>query len=242
MALDLTGNKVYNSTIGSSGESIKTITTTGLVTYFDAANKNSYSGTGTSIIDLTGRSNGTFFGSPTFSSNDNGGSIICNTSQTIAVDDKTQYDYFTLWAWIKWNSNGSAGESILFNKENTWEMRIDGGAMNWAIYANNQSWFWYDSGGRVTQSVPTFVAYSYGGNSVKTYKDGVLINTYAYPSGGVLANQSSAWPKFNSRDTNFGVGSYPGNNTLYTWAIYNRALTDAEILHTYSVTKSRFGF
>jgi hypothetical protein len=240
MPLDLTGNKILSTSIGPKGEVIRQIPIDGLVTNFDVRNKNSYSGTGTSIIDLTGRSNGTLFGSPSFSSGDNGGSLTCNTSQTIAVDDKTQYNYFTTWGWIKWNSNG-AGESILFNKENSWEMRIDSGVMNWAVWADNQSWFWHDSGGRVTQSTPTFVAYSYGGNSVKTYKNGSLVETYSYPSGGVLANQSSAWPKFNSRDTNFGHGGSSGNNTLYTWAIYNRALTDTEILQTYNTTKSRFG-
>lgn len=241
MPLDLNGNKLYNSSIGPNGEVVKGIVNNGLVTYFDAGNKNSYNGSGATITDLSGRSNGTFFGSPSFSSVDNGGALTCNTSQTIAVDDKTQYDYFTIWAWIKWNSNGNSAESILFNKENTWEMRIDNGDMNWAINTNNQSWFWHDSGGNVTQGTPTFVAYSYGGSSVKTYKNNSLVESYTYPSGGVLANQSSAWPKFNSRDTNFGVGSYSGNNTLYTWAIYNRALTDAELLQSYNVTKGRFG-
>ena len=241
MPLDLNGNKLFSTSIGPKGEAIRQMITSGLVTYLDIANKNSYGGSGTTITDLAGRSNATTFGSPTYSSSNYGGSISCNTSQTIAVNDVTATNYFTTWAWIRWDSNGSAGESILFNKENTWEMRIDNGAMNWAIYANNQAWFWQDSGGRVTQGVPTFVAYSYGGNSVKTYKDGILINTYSYPAGGVLANQTAAWPKFNSRDTNFGVGSYPGNNTLYTWAIYSRALLDDEISQIYSVTKGRFG-
>jgi hypothetical protein len=240
MPLDLNGNKLYNNSIGPVGEVSNSIVTNGLVTYFDAGNKNSYSGTGTAITDLTDRSNGTLFGSPTFSSGDNGGSITCNTSQTIAVNDVTANNYFTTWAWIKWNSNGP-GESILFNKESTWEMRIDNGIMNWAVAANNVGWFWHDSGGRVTQSTPTFVAYSYGGSSVKTYKNGDLIETYAYTAGGVLASQGTAYPKFNTRDTNFGVGGSPGNNTLYNWAIYSVALLDSEILQIYNVTKRRFG-
>jgi len=240
MGLDLTGNKLYSTSIGTKGEVIKQIPTDGLIMHLDAANKNSYGGTGTTIYDLTSRSNATTFGTPTYSSSDYIGSITCNTSQTIVVNDVTATNYFTTWGWIKWNSNG-AGESILFNKENSWEMRIDSGVMNWAVWADNQGWFWHDSGGRVTQSTPTFVAYSYGGNSVKTYKNGSLVETYSYPAGGILANQSSSWPKFNSRDTNFGVGGSTGNNTLYTWTIYNRALTDTEILQTYNVTKARFG-
>lgn len=54
MALDLNGNKVYNSSIGPKGEVIKSIITDGLICHLDAGNKNSYGGTGTTWTDLTG--------------------------------------------------------------------------------------------------------------------------------------------------------------------------------------------
>lgn len=236
MPINVNNIEIKEDVIAQSG--LSEIVTNGLVFYTDLAQRHSYPTGGSTIYDISGTSNATLFGSPTFS-RESGGLLSCDTSQTVAVNDKTATDYYTMWAWIRWDSNGP-GESILFNKESTWESRIDNGIMNWAVYTSNQTWFWNDSGGRVTQGVPTFVAYSYDGNNVKTYKDGVLVENYTYPSGGVLANQTDAYPKFNSRGTNFGAGTSPGNNTLYIWAIYNRALTDAEILLNYDLTKNRF--
>ena len=216
------------------------IVTDGLTVSLDAGNINSYKGSGSTMTNLVGTPNATLFGSPSFT-NDKKGGIICTSTCTISVDTTIGSNYFTTCLFFKYNSNGPSAESILFNKENCWEMRDDGGALNWAVWTSNQSWFWHDSGGRITAGAYNFVALSYGGSSVKTYLNGSLIETYTYPAGGVLANQSAAYPKFNSRDTNFGVGSYPGNNTLYYWMIYNRALTDNEVSQNYKSLKSRFG-
>ena len=51
------------------------IVTSGLVMYWDAANKKSYPGSGTTIYDLCGTYDGTLVNGPTFS-NTNGGVIV----------------------------------------------------------------------------------------------------------------------------------------------------------------------
>lgn len=42
MGLDLNGNKLYKTTIGPNGETLKNIITNGLIVHLDAGNKNSY--------------------------------------------------------------------------------------------------------------------------------------------------------------------------------------------------------
>ena len=216
------------------------LVTSGLVTALDVANSKSYPGSGTTLYDLAGRANANLYNT-SFSSAYKGG-LICNGSgTTIAVTDVTATNYFTTCLFFMYNGNGPSGESILFNKEDCWEMRDDNGNINWAVYASNQSWFWYDTGIDISSGVPTFIALSYDGSAVRTYKNGVLGSTYNYPTGGVLANQTAAYPKFNSRGYNLGAGNYPGNNTLYNWTIYNRALTNDEISQNYNALKTRFG-
>ena len=47
MPLDLGGNKLYTTTIAPEGQALKYITRDNLILYLDAANINSYPGTGT---------------------------------------------------------------------------------------------------------------------------------------------------------------------------------------------------
>ena len=54
MPLDLNGNKLFTTSVGPRGETIRSIVTDNLICHLDAGNKNSYSGSGTSWTDLTG--------------------------------------------------------------------------------------------------------------------------------------------------------------------------------------------
>lgn len=65
------------------------IITANLVQHLDAGDSNSYSGTGTNWYDLTTNNvDGTFRGSPTYSSTDGGGSLYFD-----GVDDGIKFDY-----------------------------------------------------------------------------------------------------------------------------------------------------
>lgn len=209
------------------------VETTSSVTPFTVGSR------GSEMKDIMRRSDAQLFGTPTYNTN-YGGSIVCDTSDSLGVYDKTEYNYFTSATWFTYNGAGN-NDSILVNKESCWEARTYGGDISWAIYANNQGWFWQDSTANVTQGTPQLFVMSYDGNYVRSYLNGALVQTYTYPSGGVLANQSSAWPKFNCRETNFGHNStHSGNHTLHMWLIYSRALRDDEVKAIYDSTKNRF--
>ena len=73
MPLNIKGNIVDSSDITSAGIFKKRIIRDGLLCYLDAADKNSYPGTGTTWTDLSGNeNNGVFVGGVTFNSAING--------------------------------------------------------------------------------------------------------------------------------------------------------------------------
>ena len=213
----------------------------GLVLCLDAANKKSYPGTGTTWTDRSGNvNNGTLLNEPTFTSNFGGGLICEETDEFIASDNVTATDYVSVECWYTKDSEGS-GEDIVWNKESCWELNDNDGNLSWALMASNRGWFWYDTGVDIAVGETAHFVLTYDGNYVRFYKNGVLGSTYTYPSGGVLANQTSCYPKLNSRHCTRTTVQNPGNHTFYQFRIYDRKLTDAEVLQNYNATKSRFG-
>ena len=215
------------------------IVTDGLVTALDFSNLVSYEKGNSSGYSLTGSVGFDLFNSPTDIS-DFGGGILCEeTDEFIALDNVIATDYVTVECWWTRNSAGS-GEDIVFNKENTWELRDDGGNLNWALKADNQGWFWYDSTANIAVGETIHFVLTYDGNYVKSYKNGELVQTYSYPSGGVLSSQTSCYPKLNARSCERSFPHNPGNHTFYQFRIYDRALTDEEISHNFNATKNKF--
>jgi hypothetical protein len=210
----------------------------GLVMCYDPSNSKCYSGSGTTLYDLGGGSGytGTLYGSPT---NDLVNlNINFNGNQMLQHNDYLNLSYVTVGVVYRKNSD-TVNQDIIFNKENVWEMNDDGGILQWALYANNNPWFW-STVQTISTGVTYYVTLSYGGNDVRVHVNGSRVVTYTYPTGGVL-NTGSTYPKFNSRDGSSGVFSSVGDRKLYHWNVYNRQLSDTEILANYNVFKSRYG-
>ena len=114
------------------------IVTSNLILALDAANPKSYSGSGNTWFDITGRGNhGTLVNGPAYSSN-SGGYISCDgTNDYIEILDNSIFDFgsndFTVEYWFrknatssnsnywgvnKWNSGGG-GAAILFYRFTT---------------------------------------------------------------------------------------------------------------------------
>jgi hypothetical protein len=211
----------------------------GLVFALNFGDINCYPGSGTVINDVTRTSSAITVNSPSYIT-DFGGGLQCSTNEFIVADDKYATDYVTVDVVYKRDAN-EGGEDIVFNKESTWELRDDAGDVQIALMASNQSWFWYDTGINVSVGDLVQLTMVYNGNDVKTYKNGTLGHTYDYPDGGVLANQTTAYPKFNSRNANKTSVQNPGNRTCFVFNIYDRALTAAEVQYNYIAYKTRFG-
>jgi hypothetical protein len=215
------------------------IVTDGLVLALDIASPRCYPGSGTILNDISKTTSAITVNTPTYVTTNVGG-LQCSTNEFIVADDVTATDYVTVDVFYKRDAN-EGGEDIVFNKESCWEIRDDNGNVQNAVMANNQSWFWYDTGIDVSVGETVNLTLVYDGNDVKTYKNGTLQHTRDYPNGGVLANQSSAYPKFNSRGSGKTSVQNPGNRTLFIYNIYNRALSQSEITQNYNALKGRFG-
>jgi len=218
----------------------------GLVLALDASDKLSYPGSGTTWTDISGnRNNGTLTNGPTFSST-NGGAIVFD-----GTDDYIQNSSFTLNP----NTSGFTYESVItsttINTSYPGYRMLVGMAGSGAFYgilveADNRGYRLdvpNTSGNRIgvtsniniPASTITYVVWSWLSGVFKLYLNGVL---------QINSNQG-AYTAPNMTAIRFGY-AYSGAN--YYWygnhylvRMYNKVLSDTEILQNYNAQKSRFG-
>jgi len=185
-------------------------------------------------------------GGGTFSQATNGSSSFSyqefNSSQALAINDVTATNYVTVDIVFKPTSLPSGDESIIYNKENCWEIKNTSSQVQWAVFTNTQSWFWANSGFSITTGQWVHIVLTFDGSSVKMYKNGVLGVNYTSGYGNsVLANQGSCWPKINARGCDTTSAQLPGAGGFTHFRIYNRALSDTEIATNFNYAKQVYG-
>jgi len=220
----------------------KTITN-GLVLYLDAANKNSYPGSGTTFTDLVNSVTVSLVNGPTYSSSDGGYLSFDGSNDYIDMDNTVSYideDVGTLSIVAKLisHSGNDSINDIRYDANNNW------GIQN--VDSNGDLQYKYKSGGTVnkididqtfsTSNPFEFFDMSWDGtaNELKAYKNGVkqgntvtIVGTMTTPT---TFHYGKATPASN------GMQNY-----LSSWKYYNRVLTDAEVLQNYNAQKHRFG-
>ena len=227
----------------------------GLVLALDAADRNSYIGSGTSWRDLSGNSyHGTLTNGPTFNSS-NGGSIVFDaTDDFVSVGNIGAITSFTVLVWC-YPTNVTSYRNILdcnFNYNATTgnigprlEMN-SAGNLSW-LYSNitnsNDSFYVQaamNSGFAANTWYYVGITYSSSANTSITYLNGYNTNngrtSYGAPTGFVGTMNNII----------LGKGFFLDASRLYAGriassTIYNRALTATEVLQNYNATKSRFG-
>jgi len=134
-------------------------------------------------------------------------------------------DTFTVAAWIFPTGPGSSG-GILVNKEGEYEIaRFSNGSINWAIANTDPGWDWHDTGFDASENSWTHLALTYDHGTVKTYANGVLVDTYFG-----LGSIGDVSPTANE----FWIGARQLGNMYFEGLIdevriYNRALEGHEI-------------
>lgn len=89
----------------------------GLQLWLDAGNLQSYSGSGSSWLDLSGNSrNATLVSSPTFSSNDGGYFNFNGSTQYATVDGTFSVNQGTFVAWVNFNGQQNPFTGIVFSR------------------------------------------------------------------------------------------------------------------------------
>ena len=225
--------------------------TNGLVLALDAANRKSYPGSGTTWADLSGsNNNGTLVNTPTYNAN---GSFSFDYIQTEFVTFANTNSLmflnllpYTLEAWIYPTIDPGAGNwTGIFNRESS-----DVGAVR-----DGYNIFVVQSGSNVLISSERFAAGSvvsageyiviasflnvwhhvlatFDGSVVKFYRNGILKQT----SGTTVTNMTNNIQTLQIAQR--GGQYFRGN--ISNAKIYNRALTQSEVLQNFNALRGRY--
>ena len=220
---------------------LENIVTTNLQLYYDSGLYNSYVGTGTSVIDLSGNNrtgtliNGTGFISSGVGTFDFDGSddYITSSLATNATNN------VTIDAWFNSDNVSQAGQMIVYNGSdnggNGFGVSINyEGSTSGNIYVLYGALSWFDTGIPVSSGIWYHVAMTISGTSLKVYLNGLQV----YTTTASNPNQPTLY-------TNVGRNDYSAaryfNGKIPIARVYTSALTAQQILQNYNAQKGRFG-
>jgi hypothetical protein len=209
----------------------------GLVLALDAADTNSYIGSGTTWKDLSGNGNGTLTNGPLFNTL-NGGSIFFDgVNDCVILPVNSIYNFgsgdFSIFCWIRTSKisdystifaldDGASGNGVLFYiniTTGTFRPYVAGVVQNTTQSIANGIW--------------NHVGITRRSGVVYQYINGIQVGNFS-STGSIITNQIPRFGNYN----NTATYSYQGNIAISH--IYNIGLTDAQVLQNYNSTKIRF--
>jgi len=229
---------------GSAKDPI-TVITEGLILNLDARNRQSYPGTGTTWYDLTANHHdATLYGGVTYGGNYGGALSFDGSNEQYAQCPADVYfsgGSFTIQSWVynvsvqNWNriidfGNGAGANNILlsnsFGTSGAPGLYIEGTQFQADTTIALNVW---------NQICATFTADGYGGGTAKIY-----INGQPHGSGTTGAPQNTQRNFCYIGRSNWGFGDPNFHGGMGSLQIYNRALSDSEMLSNYNTTRSRY--
>jgi hypothetical protein len=226
------------------------IVTDGLAFYHDAANRRSYSGSGTSVFNITGTKTGILTNGVGFTTVNQGYFSFDGTNDFIDLTTNLNVgSNFSVFAWIypgnidvrntvvgnSFSNSGTDGWLMAtgtnyFGYSNTFFIAIGADssyrtAINGSLILNA----WNYIGGTITN----------GGGNITLYLSGIAVTSY---QGGPMNTNTIT---YNTQD--MAIGRRVSTQAEYFIGriaqvqIYNRALTEQEVLQNYNATKRRYG-
>jgi len=214
------------------------IVTDGLVFCLDAASERSYPGAGTTWYDLSvTKTSATLTNGPVFDSG-NGGSILfdgTNDYASISPDPYSITNDITLESWTKVNAYTARG--TLITDVNSYYMQVDTDAtVQVYTYKTNGDASVYDSSsGTIPLDAWTHIVFTQDSSGYRRiYINGRLDAITPFRHIGIY--ESSGPVTIGGQ-----VGDRELSGNISIAKIYERALSDQEILQNYKSTKGRFG-
>lgn len=218
------------------------IVTSGLVLHVDAADRNSYIGSGTSLRDLSGaNNNGTLTNGPTFSTDKNGAIVFDGADDYVDLGagagtlDQLS-NVITIQAMINTSvpnnrltiySTGYTGQGIMFGTSGPTPGGLE-------IYYPSV-FVAYTAGNLISANTWHHVAYT---------RSGTGAGTHAFYVNGVSQSLSlDTASNFAAISTNKYIGYRAGvlyNGSIACMSIYNRALAQQEISQNFNAVRGRF--
>jgi len=241
----LTNDEIVQNYNASKGRyiTLENIVTNGLILNLDSGKSSSYAGFGSSIYDLSGFGNtGTLTNGPTFSglnggaivfdgTNDNIPFTITNYGTTLSIEMWAKLKNFHLtmpfgfYEYDVFTFSGSLG----FNTNNSDVYGISSSTVTNLGISNNWTHYIFE--------MRTDVSYT---------NNKIYINGNLQTLGTIVGTEDASKRTFNNgigriSGYYFSPNSYAMSMDLSQFRIYNRALTQQEVLQNYNATKSRFG-
>jgi hypothetical protein len=221
-----------------------TSTSDNLVLHYNPGMTESYSGTGTSLIDLSGNGlNGTMsnlsYSNPAFTFN--------GTNSQVSIPDNTALEPGTgSWTIEVWFKNAGTTGTVIGKYNNggnsaniSYALRLFGGNAIRADFSNGTTAQVTDNYAFTANNwVQMVYVWDKTNNNIYTYSNGLLKQTKAITITGGILNAS----------TNLFLGSYNGgeyaqyfNGQMGIVRLYKKALTATEVLANYNTNKATYG-
>ena len=212
------------------------IVTDGLVFYVDAANDNSYPGSGSNAYDLM---NGTTLPlvAQASHSTDNGGTFVFDGTDDYVggVDLGITFSNITFSCWVKRNGSQSSYTGLFISRPNNSGIGIQSAGQIWPFW--NGSIYGHNSNLSIPDGQWAMVTVTFGSGTVNFYMN----TTSSTPSTGTSTTYSGTTTLGDLKigiDENSGSRSINGN--IACASIYNRALSVSEVTQNYNALKNRF--
>jgi hypothetical protein len=219
--------------------------TDGLVLALDAADRNSYPGSGTTWTDLSGNgNNGTLVNGVGYSGDNLGSLSFDGVDDYASIAHSSTLNFNTALTISVWYYSGNV-EGFLYLKG-----RTDADNYNPFIYANGR-YLWTGPNGRSNYNPPSGFIQSntwynltvshISGNNPNIYRNAIVSTSHTYSEGsGARALGTNTNPVGINADIPRGtIGTF--NGRIVSIQAYNRALTSTEISQNFNALRGRFG-
>ena len=220
----------------------------GLLLNYDMSDYRSAPFTGTVIYDTSGIGNtGALVNGPTYSALAGGNLIFDGTNDYIDCNLDFGFDTTTsatLSLWLKTTNLVQRGGILGKAGSSNWEWTLSQGIDSADIFF----WYWkVDSNINLSISISNFfesdvwkkvdLVWSHASNRITIYRNGIGVTSSTAISSSFQNRNSSIFLGYTYN--NFASNYW--NGQVGSLSIYNRALTDEEVLQNYNATKTRFG-
>ncbi len=219
----------------------------GLVLCLDAGNTKSYPGTGTTWTDLTRNGNNGTLNGPTFSNTNGGGIVFDAVNDYVAIPNSSSLNptvAVSLCAFINFTSIASNYAPIIFKQNNyngSYEQyslyMAPGGPLGLTITGPDRSQKSANSGGDYRN------IFIYVVGVISTVTDDLKL----YINGNLIASNTTFTSTFDVSTNQVHIGGMPtvftgySGGRIFNASIYNRALSQSEILQNFNAVKGRYG-
>lgn len=237
----------YYSLISSMNKGViyPPIITSGLILHYDFSNTSCYSGSGTTVNDLSASPNGAFLQNGVAYNSNYGGTLVFD-----GVDDFLQVNAqpaltnaCTIETWCNLDTVIS-NDKWLVGVEESYRLLYNGTSLQFVVKTVNNGW--YSAGTVITMTTTNHINANsqivavYNGSRLKFYINGVLQTTSSTNISGNLFSMP-ANPYVLIKDGSTSTGIDYGKGKVYQHRLYNTALSDADVLTNFNANKTKFG-